>query len=182
MPNRVTKDQWLQAALDTLVEEGVEALRIERLAKRIGISRSGFYWHFKDSDDLRKEIVEYWAFEYTEKIINLLDEMPMDAQQKLQYTAQQVIKNELATYEIAMQTLAKTDPTLLPRINDVYQFRLDFVYRCFKELGFTGVELELRTRVFVVYASYELVFPTFGTREELMEQIPKHIELFTTKA
>lgn len=179
MPNRVTKAQWLQAALDILIEEGVEALRIERLAKRIGISRSGFYWHFKDSDDLRKEIVEYWAFETTDRVVELLNETPMDAKQKLLYIAQQVLKNELTNYELGIQALGKNDPSLMPRINKCYQSRLDIVLECFTEVGFTGIELELRARVFTVYVTYELVAPTYGKREELLEQIPKHIDLFT---
>ena len=44
---RVSKDQWLAKALDTLESSNVESVKIERLDKALGISRSGLYWHFK---------------------------------------------------------------------------------------------------------------------------------------
>lgn len=178
---RVSKDEWLQAALDTLIEEGVEALRIERLAKRLHISKSGFYWHFKDSADLRQQIVEYWEHEYTETVINLLGKMPMEPKQKLQYIAQMVLENKLATYDIAMQALGKREPALMRRINKVYKVRTNFVRKLFEELGFKGDELELRTRLFVVYHSFELLVPGRGTKKELLAQIPARVELLTRK-
>ena len=49
---RVSKDQWFTKALDTLETSGVEAVKIEKLAKELGISRSGFYWHFKNRQNL----------------------------------------------------------------------------------------------------------------------------------
>lgn len=43
MQKRVTKDRWLQAALDSLLEHGVNGISIERLARTLGTSKSGFY-------------------------------------------------------------------------------------------------------------------------------------------
>jgi len=178
---RVSKAEWLQTALDMLIEEGVEALRIERLAKRLHISKSGFYWHFKGGEELRLALVEYWEDEYTTTVVNLLDTMPMGPKQKLQYVAQMVLENKLAAYEIAMQSLGKTEPKLLRRINKVYKVRTTFVRQRFEELGFSGDELELRTRLFVVYHSFELLVPGRGTKKELLAQIPARIELLTRK-
>ena len=65
---RVSKAEWLQTALNLLDEEGVEAIRVERLARELGISKSGFYWHFKDRDDLRSQILDYWVHEFNEVV------------------------------------------------------------------------------------------------------------------
>ena len=54
----VSKDQWITKALETLESNGVEGVKIERLAKALGISRSGFYWHFKDRQDLLESILD----------------------------------------------------------------------------------------------------------------------------
>ena len=55
---RVSKGEWLDMALDILTHEGIEGVRIERLADRLGISKSGFYWHFRDRDDLYRQLLE----------------------------------------------------------------------------------------------------------------------------
>jgi AcrR family transcriptional regulator len=39
---------WVEAALDALAEGGVDAVRVDPLAKRLGVTRGSFYWHFKD--------------------------------------------------------------------------------------------------------------------------------------
>ena len=62
---RVSKNQWLAKALETLAASGVDAVKIERLAKALGISRSGFYWHFKNRQDLLEHLLAYWVNEYT---------------------------------------------------------------------------------------------------------------------
>ena len=56
----VSKEQWLSQALDTLEVSGVEAIKIERLAKALGTSRSGFYWHFNNRQDLLEHLLDYW--------------------------------------------------------------------------------------------------------------------------
>ena len=43
---RTSKNEWLRIALETLDEEGVEALKVDRIAKKLGVSRSSFYWYF----------------------------------------------------------------------------------------------------------------------------------------
>ena len=49
---RATEDVWLDAAYEVLTESGVEAVKIMPLAKRLGLTRTGFYWHFRDRDAL----------------------------------------------------------------------------------------------------------------------------------
>lgn len=49
---KVTRDDWLNSARDVLVHDGVGELKILSLSNRLGVSRSSFYWYFKDRDDL----------------------------------------------------------------------------------------------------------------------------------
>lgn len=51
---------WVRRALDTIAEEGTAALRVEVLAKRLGVTKGSFYWHFKDRRDLLEAILQDW--------------------------------------------------------------------------------------------------------------------------
>jgi AcrR family transcriptional regulator len=66
---RISKAEWLDAALNALEEGGIDAVRIERLAKKLGTSRSGFYWHFRSLENLKKDILEYWKYEFTDVVV-----------------------------------------------------------------------------------------------------------------
>ena len=93
---RISKDEWLQAALKILETEGVEAVRVERLARELAISKSGFYWHFKDRDDLRKQMVDYWAHEYTEVLSENPEMLKGTARERLERTMLMILDNDLA--------------------------------------------------------------------------------------
>lgn len=66
---RVKRGDWLDAALSALVAEGVEGVRVLALAERLGVSRSGFYWHFRDRDELLACLLERWRATNTAAIV-----------------------------------------------------------------------------------------------------------------
>ena len=64
---------WVVAALEILANEGIEAVRITRLAADLGVTRGSFYWHFKDRDDLLAALIEAWEARNTSALIEALE-------------------------------------------------------------------------------------------------------------
>ncbi len=152
---RVSKDQWLAKALDTLESSNVESVKIERLAKALGISRSGFYWHFKNRQDLLEQLLEYWIREYTGIISDNPDVKNLDPKKRLLTVMDIIWDKNLTKYELAINAWAKVDPLAREVVKKVVNIRLGFLRSIFAELGFDGDELEMRTRLFVCYHSWE---------------------------
>src|SRR5258708_21900676 len=44
--SRLSVDGWIQAGFAILAEEGMKALKIDRLCRRLGVTKGSFYWHF----------------------------------------------------------------------------------------------------------------------------------------
>ena len=57
---KVTREDWLNAGLHALITDGVEAVKVLSLADRLGVSRSSFYWYFKDRKDLLDALLAHW--------------------------------------------------------------------------------------------------------------------------
>ena len=57
---KVTRQDWLNAAMDVLVSDGVERVKILTIADRLNVSRSSFYWYFKDRADLLAALLDHW--------------------------------------------------------------------------------------------------------------------------
>ncbi len=57
---RLTAAHWEQAALDTLAESGLGAVAVESLARRLGVTKGSFYWHFPTREALIKAALERW--------------------------------------------------------------------------------------------------------------------------
>ena len=57
---KVTREDWLQLALDILVSDGIGEVKVLKLAERLGVSRSSFYWYFKSRQDLLDALLDHW--------------------------------------------------------------------------------------------------------------------------
>jgi len=54
------RNEWVEAAIEMLAEQGVPGMRIEVLAKNFGVTKGSFYWHFKDRQDLFDAVLQTW--------------------------------------------------------------------------------------------------------------------------
>ena len=59
--------------MDVLEREGEQGIRVERLARELGIAKSGFYWHFRDREELLGAVIDFWEREYTSTVVLQLD-------------------------------------------------------------------------------------------------------------
>ncbi len=57
---KVTREDWLNVARDVLVTEGVAEVKVLTLAARLDVSRSSFYWYFKNRSDLLSALLAEW--------------------------------------------------------------------------------------------------------------------------
>ncbi len=163
---RVSKEQWLTKALDTLESSGVESVKIERLAKGLGISRSGFYWHFKNRQDLLEHLLDFWVREYTGIVTDNPDVVKLDPKKRLLTTMEMIRDKHLTKYDLAMTSWARLDSQVHRVVKKVVKMRLDYLRVIFAELGFEGDELEMRTRLFVCYHSWEdTMFPDLSNQK-----------------
>lgn len=64
-----SRQDWVVAGLHTLAESGIDAVRVERLAKTLGVSKGPFYWRFADRAELLAAIMEFWQRDFTARLI-----------------------------------------------------------------------------------------------------------------
>lgn len=63
------KEAWILAALGVLAQEGVAQVRVEPLAKKLGVTKGSFYWHFTNREDLLDALLDHWQRLATADII-----------------------------------------------------------------------------------------------------------------
>lgn len=66
---KVTRQDWLDAARAMLVSDGIDSVKILTLAGRMQVSRSSFYWYFKDRDALLQALLDDWLSTNTRAIV-----------------------------------------------------------------------------------------------------------------
>jgi AcrR family transcriptional regulator len=63
MVGALDRNDWLKAARLALLEGGVEAVRVEKLARTLYVTKGSFYWHFKDREQLLEVLLREWEEE-----------------------------------------------------------------------------------------------------------------------
>ncbi len=59
--NRLDVDDWIQAGFAIIAEDGLQALKVDRLCDRLGVTKGSFYWHFEGMPSYRKALVQAWG-------------------------------------------------------------------------------------------------------------------------
>ena len=176
---RVSKNDWLVAALDMLESSGIEGINIEQLAKKLEVSKSGFYWHFKNKKELYQQLLDYWSHEYTEVVIGNIQHSGENTIQKLNHVMEMIEHYDLTKYDLSIANWAKNDPQAEATVEIVYKKRLAYVGSIFAELGLDADETEMRTRLFVCYHSWEKTMYKDLDPEKIAELRKRRLTLFT---
>ena len=164
---RVSKAQWLETGLEALEKGGVQAVRVESLAKDLAISKSGFYWHFRDRQHLLDEMRGYWQNEFTNVAVYspmIHDASPLE---RVKILISMIRGHNLTRYDLAFLAWAEHDDDVRKTVQAVMQIRLDTLRAAFSDLGYTGADLEVRAQTFVAHQSF---------RSFLFSQQPQEVE------
>lgn len=148
---RVSRDDWLKTALQMFASNGEGGLHVEKLAREVGVAKSGFYFHFKDRADLLKQMLEYWSYEYTEVVTKNSLLLMAPPAQRLTMIATHVFDQHLTEFDAAMLVWSKKDKAIARKVTQVIRFRHNFVRQIFRELGLDDEEVEIRSRIFLGY-------------------------------
>jgi AcrR family transcriptional regulator len=99
-PTRTPRSEWIRQGLRALAEGGPDAVRIEPLAKELGVSRGSFYWHFEDRSALLAAMLDTWEQATTEEAAERVESEGGDITARLRrlftLTSPSVVKTDLA--------------------------------------------------------------------------------------
>lgn len=163
------RDIWLDTARRALIEEGTAGVEINKLAKRLGSSRGGFYWFFKDRAQLLDELVQYWAQTSTVLFERVLDRHKGDGlAEYLAMTNLWVDEKEYdPKWDGAIRDWARTSETVRKVVQAVDQRRIDVLEEIFRHIGYQGKEANVRARVMYYH---QVGYYAMGVRESKSER------------
>lgn len=148
---RLSAEDWAQAALDQISEQGVASLAVEPLARRLGVTKGSFYWHFPSRDALLQAALERWETVEQEEIFGSLERVP-DPRERLRALFQ-VVAHEVKSHIIYSELLKALDhPAVSPVIGRVSERRLDYLTASFRQAGLSRTAAQHRARL--AYAAY----------------------------
>jgi AcrR family transcriptional regulator len=148
---RLSAEDWEDGALALIAEQGVGALAVEALARRLGVTKGSFYWHFRTREALLQAALERWE-EYGEREVLAEIERIPDPLKRFPELFRRVA-HEMQPHRVYAALLKALDhPQVVPVMSRVSQRRMDFLTRLYQEAGLESVVALHRARL--TYAAY----------------------------
>jgi len=137
-------NKWLDAAIKTLIEEGVDAVRVERLATRMGFSRGSFYHHYQDREALLKAVLEHYLQINHQNLVEMLPVLKGTPQDKLWTLWTATASQEFRDYDWAIRMWGIHDPHVAEVLKKIDVKRMEVMIGLFMEMGFNEDEANIR--------------------------------------
>jgi AcrR family transcriptional regulator len=149
--SRLSAADWEQAALDVIAEQGVAAVAVEPLARRLGVTKGSFYWHFGSRDELLEATLRRWEQADAETLIAQVDRIA-DPRERLVELFRRTSR-EMRSHVIYSALLKALDhPAVRPVMQRVSQRRIQYLSLAYRALGLSRRDATDRSRL--AYGAY----------------------------
>ena len=150
----LTPQAWTDAATEVLVDQGIDHVRVDVLAKQLQVTRGSFYWHFRDREELLRSVLRAWREGATVQLTARLESAHTDPRQQLRDVLSLPLRGRSAVraarIELAIRAWARRDELARHAVDEADASRIGYIAQVFSSLGF-GV-VEARSRAFLLYA------------------------------
>ncbi len=144
-PTRTPRATWIDAGLRALAVGGPDAVRIDPLAKALGVTRGGFYWHFDDRGALLEEMLDTWERRATDEVLERVERRGGDPRAKARRAGALTFSDELLPVDLAVRDWARHDPAVAERLRRVDNRRMEYLRTQFRAICTDEDEVEARS-------------------------------------
>jgi AcrR family transcriptional regulator len=142
---------WEQQALVLISEKGIRAVVVESLARRMGVTKGSFYWHFANRDALLEQCLIRWEKHDTSNLQAALGEIE-DPRERLRSFFRRSGREQLTHDVYSSLCMAADHPHVEPVLERVAVRRMKYIGAAFAEIGFEAENALHRARL--TYSAY----------------------------
>jgi len=142
---------WEQQALVLIAEKGIRAVAVESLARRIGVTKGSFYWHFPNRDALLEQSLLRWE-KHDEANLQASLSAIADPRERLRSFFRRTSREKLTHDVYSSLCTAADHPKVEPLLERVAERRMKHIEAAFGEIGFDPADAKHRARL--TYSTY----------------------------
>ncbi|MBA8957592.1 TetR/AcrR family transcriptional regulator [Actinomadura namibiensis] len=122
---RTPRERWIEEGLRALADGGPGAVRVEALAKRLGVTKGGFYGYFADRDALLEAMLDTWERESTDEVIDRVEREGGDPRTRARRAGMLTFSDDrLLPIDLAVRDWARRDEAVAERLRRVDDRRM----------------------------------------------------------
>ena len=163
---RTPRSRWIDEGLLALAAGGPDAVRIEGLARTLGVTKGGFYWHFDGRRALLDEMLDTWERVGIDEVIEAVESESADARARLRrLSALALASDELLEIDLAIRDWARRDPAVAERLRRADNRRMEYMRSLFRAFCPDEDDVEVRcTLAFSLWIGNHFMAADHGAR------------------
>ena len=178
---RGSREIWLAAAREAFLDSGIEAVKIQPLASRLGLSRTSFYWFFADRDAVLQALLDDWDETNTKRLVQ--------ASEAFAETITEAALNVIGVFlpgggfepklDLAIRGWAHQSDAVAATVNAADDLRLSAIRAMFERFGYPANEGDVRARTMYLV---QIGYISMQVQEDLslrLTRIPNYVKTFT---
>jgi AcrR family transcriptional regulator len=165
------REDWITAARTELIAAGVNAVKVDRLARLLRVTRGSFYWHFKSHAELLRELLKSWEQTNTGPFERVLtnDGTPHGIKEFLAIIKLWVDEKDYSpAFDTAVRDWARTSREAAAAVHRADERRIEILHRVFIDMGVVDPEALIRARITYFH---QVGYYTLGFQEEREQRL-----------
>lgn len=181
---RGSREVWLGAAREAFLDSGIDAVKIQPLANRLGLSRTSFYWFFEDRDAVLQALLDDWEATNTRRLVQ--------ASEAFAETIAEAALNVISVFlpgggfvsrlDLAVRGWAHQSDAVAATVIATDEVRLSALRAMFERFGYAVDESDVRARTMYLV---QIGYISMQVQEDLdlrLTRIPNYVKTFTGQA
>lgn len=145
--DNLSREDWVAAAWEMLGDAGVDGVRVEPLAKKLGVTKGSFYWHFKDRRQLLDALLDRW-FSIWDAQMSPDVETAADPADRIWAMFRSVLGRGTRGQTVSLRMWSHHEPDIARRIEERDRQRLVFLMDQLHQIGFSAEEARVRGQIY----------------------------------
>jgi len=178
---KVTREDWLNVAMDILISDGVGEVKVLPIGERLGVSRSSFYWYFKSRQDLLDALLEQWEATNTAALVRHCQLPAKTVTQAVCNLFRCFVDHSLFNNQLdfAIRDWARRSGKVRKILDRSDQTRIGAIQHMFERYGYKGLEAVARARTLYFMQMGYNVAELNETMPDRLKLIPDYLQCFT---
>lgn len=177
---RGSPELWLEAAYEILLESGVDAVRILPLASKLNLSRTSFYWFFKDREALLDALLARWRDKNTGNFLKQANAYAETIVEAILNVSDCWFDTALfdSRLEFAVRSWALQSPEVQAEVKRADDTRISALADMFRRFGHDDMSADVRARTIYLLQIGYISMQTTEPISVRMSRMPKYVEIY----
>jgi AcrR family transcriptional regulator len=176
----LSTEDWIVGAREMLIAEGIGALKIDRLAKACNVTRGGFYWRFRNRDDLLDQLLDHWRHTNGAAFLAAVNAEGTPHQRYHNLIRLWLDEVDFSPrFDSAIRAWGAVSDKVSKVVRDADDQRIAALVRLFEDAGCPSAEALIRARIVYFHQIGYYALDLRESRETRLEYLPVYYKVLT---